>query len=792
MDISKLPRLAILAASLFTTISVVAQQRAADAPRTLTAADYARAEKLLAYNTAPLVFRSGVRPSWLPGDRFWYRVTTPDGSEFLLVDPVKGTRAPAFNHANVAAALSAAAGTTYDARHLPFTQFDFSADERTISFTVRQRRWRCALQTNQCMVEGSADPGSGTPRGRAGAAIEVLSPDKKRAAFIRDFNLWVRDVAGGKETQLTTDGLKDFGYATDNAGWVHSDRAILLWSPDSKKIATFQQDQRKVGEMYLVETRVGHPALQAWKYPLPGDPVVTTIQRVIIDVDQPRVIRLKMPPDQHRSTVCDNIACRGTELADAEWNPDSSELAFVSVSRDHKEAQLRIADLTGAVRDVLDEKVKTHFESGSNEWNWRYLPASHEVIWFSERDNWGHLYLYDSVSGRLKNQITKGDWAVTDVLRVDQKNHLLYFLAAGREQGRNPYFKHLYRVGFDGKNLSLLTPDDGNHEITLSPSGRFFVDNYSQPDVAPVAVLRDENGKLITTIEQTDISRLLATGWKPPVPITVKARDGVTNLYGLMFKPTNLDPNKKYPIVNHIYPGPQGGSVGSWSFLAARGDCQALAELGFIVVEIEGMGNPLRSKSFHDFYYANMGDNTLPDQVSGMKQLAATYPWIDMERAGIYGHSGGGYATADAMFRYPDFFKVGIAESGNHDNREYEDDWGEMYQGLLEPKANNASNYDDQANQNLAKNLKGHLLLAHGTMDDNVPPNNTLLVVDALIKANKDFDLLLLPNQHHGYGAAGNYMTRRRWDYFVRYLLGAEPPVNYQMHPPDARPAAGP
>jgi len=259
-----------------------------------------------------------------------------------------------------------------------------------------------------------------------------------------------------------------------------------------------------------------------------------------------------------------------------------------------------------------------------------------------------------------------------------------------------------------------------------------------------------------------------------------------------MFKPTSLDPNKKYPIVNHIYPGPQGGSVGSWSFAAARGDCQALAELGFIVVEIEGTGNPLRSKSFHDAYYGNMGDNTLPDQVSGMKQLAATYPWIDIDRVGIYGHSGGGYATADAMFRYPDFFKVGISESGNHDNREYEDDWGEMYQGLLEIKSNGATNYDDQANQNLAKNLKGHLLLAHGTLDDNVPPYNTLLVVDALIKANKDFDLLMLPNQRHGYGAAANYMTRRRWDYFVRYLLGAEPPPNYQLHPPDARPSVGP
>ena len=302
----------------------------------------------------------------------------------------------------------------------------------------------------------------------------------------------------------------------------------------------------------------------------------------------------------------------------------------------------------------------------------------------------------------------------------------------------------------------------------------------------PVAVLRDADGKLINTLEKGDISRLVAAGWKPPVPIVVKARDGVTDLYGLMFKPTNLDEKKKYPIVNHIYPGPQGGSVGSRSFSAARGDTQALSELGFIVIEIDGMGNPMRSKKFHDAYYGNMGDNTLPDQVAAMKQLAEKYPWIDIERAGIYGHSGGGYATADAMFRYPDFFKVGISESGNHDNREYEDDWGERYQGLLVRDSGGKTNYDDQANQNVAKNLKGHLLLAHGTLDDNVPPYNTLLVVDALIKANKDFDLLMLPNQRHGYGNAGNYMTRRRWDYFVRYLLGAEPPMNYELRPPAA------
>lgn len=769
---------------LVLAVAAIAQQ-AGYAQSALTAADYARAEKWMGYNANPLVFRAGVRPVWQGDDRFWYRLTTAEGTEFVMVNTATGTKAPAFDHAKLAAALSAAAGGTFDAHRLPFTDFELSADGQTISFTAQRRRWKCDLTAAKCSAEGTAPAAGQGGGGRGGTANFVLSPDKKRAAFIRDFNLWVRDVATGKETQLTTDGVKDFGYATDNAGWTHSDRPVLVWSPNSKKIATFQQDQRGVGEMYLVETRVGHPTLQAWKYPLPGDEVVTMIQRVIIEVDTPRVIRLKLPPDQHRSTLCDDVQCRGGEWADVEWTPDGTQLAFVSTSRDHKQAQLRIADAaTGNIRDVLEETAATQYESGQGRVNWRYLPATNEVIWYSERDNWGQLYLYDATTGKLKNQITTGDGVVTQLLKVDEQNRQLYFLAAGREKGRDPYFIHFYRIGFDGKNLSLLTPEDGNHEISLSPSGNSFFDSYSKPDVPPVAVLRAADGKLISTIEKADISKLLATGWKPPTPITVKARDGVTDLYGLMFKPTNLDEKKKYPIINHIYPGPQGGSVGSRSFTAARSDTQALAELGFIVVEIDGMGNPIRSKKFHDAYYGNMGDNTLPDQITAMKQLAEKYPWIDIDRVGIYGHSGGGYATADAMFRYPDFFKVGISESGNHDNREYEDDWGERYQGLLTKDANGKTNYDDQANQNIAKNLKGHLLLAHGTLDDNVPPYNTLLVVDALIKANKDFDLLMLPNQRHGYGNASNYMTRRRWDYFVRYLLGVEPPKNYELKPP--------
>jgi dipeptidyl aminopeptidase/acylaminoacyl peptidase len=410
------------------------------------------------------------------------------------------------------------------------------------------------------------------------------------------------------------------------------------------------------------------------------------------------------------------------------------------------------------------------------------MSATNEIIWFSERDNWGHLYLYDAATGKLKNQITKGDWAITRVLKVDEQKRIIYFLANGKEAGRNPYFNHLYKVGFDGKAFSLLTPEDGNHQITLSPTGNYFIDSYSKQDVPPVIILRNNAGKLISNLEKADISRLTATGWKAPTPITVKARDGVIDLYGLMFTPYNVDPSKKYPVINYIYPGPQGGSVGSWSFEAARGDHQALANLGFVVVLIEGTCNPNRSKSFHDMCYGNMADNTLPDQIGGIKQLAAKYPYMDLDRVGVWGHSGGGFATAAAMFRYPDFYKVGISESGNHDNRNYEDDWGERYIGLLKPTADGkSSNYDEQANENFAKNLKGKLMLAHGMLDDNVPPYNTLLVVEALEKANKDFDLVIFPNSRHGYGEYSLYMTRRRWDYFVRNLLGGTTPAEYEL-----------
>ena len=753
----------------------------------MTAAEYDRAVNLLAQNLTGLVIGGSVNANWLPDGRFWYRAQTATGFEFRIVSPTARRMSPAFDHQKLATTLSTTSSTTVNAVQLPFERIDFNAKTDSVAFDIGQRRFRCHVSGNSCVPAGTAVGGTGRGgrggragggggggRGNAGPTV-VTSPDGRKAAFVRDWNLWVRDVATGQERALTTDGVKDFGYATDNAGWRTGDRPMILWSPDSRKIATQQQDERKVGEMHMLTTAVGRPALRSWKYPLPGDSVVAMIHRVIVEVETGRIVRLQMPPDFHRATLGDDIS-----MNDYNWSPDASQLALVSTPRDHKEATLKVADAnTGAVRTVLNEKVATHYESRTG---WRVLWATNEVVWYSQRDDWGQLYLYDLNTGALKNRITTGEGPVTDIARIDEKTRTIWYGANGREPGQDPYFRHYYRVGLDGKNAVSLTPDDGTHDVQISPDGKYVVDTYSRPDVAPTVALRDAGGKLVMPIEKADVGPLVGAGWKPPIPITVKAADGKTDLYGLLFRPTNFDSTKKYPIINHAYPGPQSGSVGGRTFAVARGDRQALAELGFVVVSIDGRGTPGRSKSFHDAYYGAMGrDNTIPDQVAGMKDLARRYPWIDIDKAAMWGHSGGGFITADAMFRFPDFFKVGIAESGNHDQRNYEDDWGERYQGLLVRNADGTDNYAAEANQLQAKNLKGKLLLAHGTLDNNVPPGNTELVVDALIKANKDFDLLMIPNAAHGYGSAGNYMMRRRWDYFVRWLLDKEPPAGYEI-----------
>jgi dipeptidyl-peptidase 4 len=795
------------------------------AQRTYTAQDYAQAERWMGYNVNPLVDHTVSDVKYLSDGRVFFRDPSAGSVDFRIADAHTGKIELAFDTKKLAAALSKASGREMDAARLRVD--DYTPEAKGFAVTVRSQTFHCAANAETCTLEAppqrvqhpeqkpNAQPPAGisstqtgnaqmnaqpnatqgtTTRparparpavGRSRAPFDV-SPDKKLAAFIRDNNLWVRVQATGEERQLTTDGVKDYGYATDNAGWTHSDAPILIWSPDSKKIATFQQDQRKDGMMYLVSVTNRHPTLEAWRYPLLGDKDITKIERVMIDVDSGKMVRLKMPPDEHRSTLCDDVSCRGgSGWDDVEFSPDGKTLAFVSTSRDHKDEWFRVADTeTGDVRTVYHEHVPTYYESGQGKVNWRYLPASNEFLWYSERSDWAQMYLYDATTGQLKNQITHGDGPVTQVLHVDEKNRVIYFLATGKEQGRDPYFTHYYRVNFDGSNQQLLTPENADHAVTPSPDGTSFVDVYSTRETPETAALHDNTGKVIATLAHQDISRLLAAGWKPPTPITVNARDGKTPLYGFLWKPTNFDASKKYPIVDYVYPGPQIGSCDSRSFAPAERDNQALADLGFVVVCIDGMGTPFRSKSFHDAHAdtpAAMGEDTIPDQVAGIKQLAAENPWIDITRVGIWGHSGGGNATASALFHYPDFFKVGWSESGNHDQRDYEDDWDEKYAGLEVIGPDGQDNYESQANQNYAANLKGHLMLVHGTMDDNVPPTNTLMVVQALMNANKTFDMLMVPNAHHGYGEQSQYIMRRRWDYFVRYLAGGIPPENYEV-----------
>jgi len=483
------------------------------------------------------------------------------------------------------------------------------------------------------------------------------------------------------------------------------------------------------------------------------------------------------------------------------------------LTRGSKSAYLASVDAkSGAVHVIARDSSKTFVEIGPPTFDpvsWYVTKDGADAFWWSERDGWSHVYRLDAGggtavaqagapagasrattangevdlstskfrSGMLKNQVTSGEWDVGQIEYVDEANKYVYFTARGREPGV-PYYARLYRVGYDGSGLTVITPEDAHHDIDFSPNGKYFVDSYSRVEKAPVTVLRAvPDGHIVRKLEDGDVSRLQGSGWKPAQVFSVKARDGVTDLYGVIYLPAKLDTTKKYPIIDHIYPGPQVGSVGTWKFKGG-GEPFSLAELGFVVIQLDHLGTPFRSKAFHDNYYGNFGDNGLPDHIAAIKQLATQYKFIDLDRVGIFGHSGGGFASTDAILRYPDFFKVAVSGAGNHDNRSYNIYWAEKYQGLMNKDTlRKSDNFEGSANKMMAKNLRGHLLLMHGDMDDNVHPANTIQVVDELIKANKTFDLIIAPNRNHGLNEP--YFIRRRWDYFVTHLLGATPPENY-------------
>jgi dipeptidyl-peptidase 4 len=747
-----------------------AQRSAAD-----MLAAYERAEQRLGAHASRLVYRTEVTPQWLDGDRFWYRVQIPEGHEFVVVDPARGTRERAFDHERLARALTALAGTEYSPWSLPLQALQPTQDGRGLGFELERRRWECDVVEYRC-----ERPATELER----VTNAVLSPDGRYAAYRRGDDLWVREQASGRDIRLTTDGAPGYGYATDNEGWRRSERPALTWSADGSRLLTYRLDERGVGAMHLLETAVGRPVLHSWPYALPGDTIVPLHEWLIIDVAAQTVTPVRAPADHQRTSSCCG-RLRGDAIGDTEWSADGRYVAHASVSRDYRDVTLRVVDATtGEARTVLQERGEPYFESsggGRGVPNWRVLHDRGEVVWYSQRDGPGHLFLYDLRTGALKNRITSGAWHVVDVLHVDERGGWIYFTAVGRERGRDPYHRHLYRARLNGRDLALLTPEEADHVITMTPSGGWFVDTHSTVDREPVTVLRRADGRMVRTLEEADVTQLLATGWSAPVSFTAKARDGETDLYGVLYRPTDFDPARRYPIINNIYPGPQAGSVGPRTFSAARrGSAQALAELGFVVVQIDAFGTPMRSLPFQAYYHGDIGENGLADQVAVMRQLAQRHSWIDLERAGIYGHSGGGFATAAAMLLHPDFFRVGVASAGNIDNRGYTYYWGEKWQGPLARHEDGTDSYTNQALPLLADRLRGRLLLAYGTMDNNVHPNMTLQLINELIRHNRDFDTIVMPNRTHGF-ANEPYFLRRTWDYFVEHLRGDAPPREYRI-----------
>jgi dipeptidyl-peptidase 4 len=760
--------------ALFFSIAFVLSTNPALAQPALTSDDYRAAERFLPQNVNDLVYGQVSGVEWLPDGRILYRNTIPEGTEFVVVDLERGTRERAFDHERLAESLEAVLDQPVNPYGLRITGFTPMEDGRGIGFELDRRRWECDVMQYICE--------------RPATDVEVItggvaSPDGNLMAFRRDDNLWIQDIRTGDEIQLTTDGEPFYGYAADSEGWRRSDRPALSWSPDSRRIFTHRLNEREVGEMVLWRTTDGRPELVSYRYAIPGDSIVPMYEWIIVDVESRSVTPVQMDADHQRTSSCCGML-RGDALGDVEWSADGNTVARVSTSRDYSTVTLRMIDAaTGSTREVMTETVEPFFEAttaGRGIPNWRVLHDRGEVLWFSQRSGRGHLYVHDLSSGAEVRAITSGEWNVVDVLYLDDQH--VYFTGAGREDGRDPYHRHFYRVPLAGGDTELLTPEDGDHVVVLrEDGGPLFIDSYSQLDIPPVTVLRRLDGSHVMDLERADISALEEIGWPMPIPFTVKARDGETDIHGVMYRPSNFDPSKSYPIINHIYPGPQVGSVGPRTFRAARGgNAQALAELGFIVVQIDALGTPMRSMDIHAYYFGDLGDNGLDDQIAGMRELASRYDWIDLDRVGIYGHSGGGFATARALLAHPDFFHVGVASAGNHDNRGYTYYWGEKWQGQLVKFEDGTDSYTNQANHLLAENLQGKLLISYGTLDSNVHPNTTLQLVDALIRANKDFDLMVFPNRGHGY-ANEPYNLRITWDYFVRHLLGADPPAGHRI-----------
>lgn len=826
----------------------------------VTKANYELAARWTSAKVGKMLFDTSVTPRWLEtGDKFWYSYETNAGKRFMLVDPLKRTKTPVFDPAKMAAMLTRLTRIPYDAQHLPISTIRFINNDTAIRLDVTVPRdaeipglkkedppARGAQNTEGSGEQAAGQGGGGRNRtiyfeyDLATANLKLLpdftpprkarwasvSPDERTVIFARGQNLYMMDAENYAkalkkdddptivETQLTTDGEEFYSYARrlteeEKPPYRFSERnktprvpsIRVIWSRDSKKISVVKVDQRKVADLWVLNSLSNpRPKLETYRYGMPGeanqpqseielfdiaskartkvktdrfkDQTVSIYTAPVSNIERERARAIQIDrtgdQDQQQQQQGGGGPAAGVE---AQWLSDTPDkLYFNRTSRDMHRVDVCVADTaTGEVKTLIEERLNTYIE---------FKPLilinnGQELVHWSERDGWGHYYLFDA-NGALKNQITSGEFYADSVENVDARTRTLYITANGREAGEDPYYEHAYRVGLDGNGMKLLDPGDASHAVSMSDSGKYFVNNSSRVNSAPESLLYDNLGNKLMALENTDVSALAESGFKFPEPFKVKADDGITDLFGVMYKPFDFDPNKKYPIIAYVYPGPQTESV--TKTFTPRNDRMTLAQLGFIVIEVGNRGgNPQRSKWYHNYGYGNLRDYGLADKKSAIEQLARRMPYIDIDKVGIFGHSGGGFMSTAAMLVYPDFFKVAVSSSGNHENNIYNRAWSEKHDGVKEvtdKDGNIKFEYDIDKNSELAKNLKGRLMLATGDIDDNVHPANTYRMADALIKANKRFDLFVIPGKRHGYGDATNYFFWVRADYFCKYLIG--------------------
>jgi dipeptidyl-peptidase 4 len=838
-----------VAAGLFALVAVTA-----GAQEHSNKANWELAETFSAANLRSRLYTNSVSPHWLgQSDSLCYDWKDHNGSTFFLVVPTTKMKKPLFDQVKMASQLSDLSHHAHDAQNLPFTSITFSKDRKTFTFNADSSKWEWDVAgetlkrlgpaeraggaggrggrggrgggvtdgapptppdtVNTCggNAGGGRAGGGGGGGGRGGAGggdFRNYSPDSTMFAFSREHNLFLVKVATKDTVQLTRDGVKNYSFGARDTvqerqqeelnnqqqqqddqgggvgrgGGISRDprvRANVTWSPDSKAFVITRMDNRKVGELYLVNNLAQpRPTLMSYTYAMPGEENVGQEELWMYNVGDTKLtpVNAKRWKDQR--------------LYDIHWNVSSSKLRMVRRDRTQRHFELIEMDVPSkAITSLLHEDIENN---SSERQNVRYVKKGGDMIWWSERTGWGHYYLYDN-AGHLKRALTTGAWRAERIVEVDSVKGVLYFAAVGREPGESPYYSHLYKVNLDGTGLALLDAGDATHTSQVSPNKKWIVDNYSRTDLVPKAVLRDATGKVVMDLETMDISRLKELGWKPAETFVTKAADGVTDIYGNMWKPFDFDSTKKYPIIANVYPGPQTEGV-TYNFSPSAVP-QQLAQLGFIVIQLGNRGgSPQRSQEYQGYGYFNLRDYALADKKTGIEQLAARHKYIDIDRVGIYGHSGGGFLTAAAMLLppYNDFFKVGVSESGNHDNNIYNENWSEQYHGLKviakkddkskKAAATDGTEPDEMADStfqihvpttvDLAANLKGNLLLETGDMDNNVHPANTVRLVNALIKANKRFDYMVLPGKPHGYGDMVPYTNHLMFEYFSEHLLG--------------------